>query len=580
MKKITFIFSLLTTILAYSQSLPINFESGVTTSNFIDFDGGIGTVIANPSPSGINTSATVGRIVRTGGAIWAGSKIALSANLDFTTLTKISMKVFTTAPIGTTVKFKLEGAGSPVESDALTTTSGAWETLEWIFAGTPNNLNEIVFMFDFGNVGNGAASSTFYLDDIQQIAGPPAPLPATLPINFEGNVVSSDFLNFGGAGATVIPNPQINAGNPSATVCEIIRNGGEIWAGCRITLTSNLNFSTQWHITMKVFTMAPVGTRLKLKLEGAPNEPTLDYLTTVSGAWETATWNFDGTSNDFNKISFLFDFGNVGNGSASSTFLMDDIQQIVGPPLPTPNPTTLPISFETSVISSDFSNFYGAQTTVITNPQANVDNPSTKVGRFLRSGGQSWAQSRIQLTDYLDFSSNAFISMKVYTEAPIGTLLKLKVESTTSGAANEKDAYTSVTGEWETYYFNFTGDPPVYNVITLMLGYGSVGDAGPNSTFLFDDIDQTFDPATASLTTDLKNEGIQFFPNPVKEKFTILSDELIQEVTIFDLVGNEIERIQHNSKTINLSVIDYPKGVYIAEVGIGSEIKRVKFAVE
>ncbi len=311
MKKITLIISILASFLGNAQSLPIDFESGVTTANFIDFDGAGATVMNNPMPVGINTSNTVARIIRNGGAVWAGSKIPLSANLDFSLLTKISMKVYTNAPAGTVVKFKLEGTGSPVEMDAFTTTSGVWETLEWVFAGTPNDLNEIVFMFDFGNVGDGSTSSTFYFDDIQQIPGPPAPIPATLPIDFEASVVSSDFLNFGGAGATVLSNTQINGINTSATVCEIIRNGGEIWSGVRLTLTSNIDFSTQWHITMKVFTVAPVGTRLKLKLEGAPNEPTLDYLTTVSGAWETATWNFDGTSNDFNKISFLFDFGNL-----------------------------------------------------------------------------------------------------------------------------------------------------------------------------------------------------------------------------------------------------------------------------
>ena len=74
----------------------------------------------------------------------------MSANLDFSVLSKITMKVYTTAPVGTIVKFKLEGTGTNTEIDAYTTTSGAWETLEWVFAGTPNDLNEIVFMFDFG----------------------------------------------------------------------------------------------------------------------------------------------------------------------------------------------------------------------------------------------------------------------------------------------------------------------------------------------------------------------------------------------------------------------------------------------
>jgi hypothetical protein len=50
--------------------------------------------------------------------------------------TKITMKVYTTAPIGTVVKFKLESSAGSLEVNALTTVSGPWETLEWIFAGT------------------------------------------------------------------------------------------------------------------------------------------------------------------------------------------------------------------------------------------------------------------------------------------------------------------------------------------------------------------------------------------------------------------------------------------------------------
>ena len=157
-------------ITVHSQSLPIDFETTIVTSDFIDFDGGTATVIDNPQSSGINTSSKVAQIVRSGGQVWGGSKIELNANLDFTTMNIISMKVYTSAPIGTTVKFKLEGSGSS-ERDVQTTVSNEWEVLNWDFTGTPSNFNSIVFMFDFGNVGDGSASSTFLLDDIEELFG-------------------------------------------------------------------------------------------------------------------------------------------------------------------------------------------------------------------------------------------------------------------------------------------------------------------------------------------------------------------------------------------------------------------------
>ena len=74
MKTFSTIIFLITAFVGFSQTLPEDFEMSITTSDFIDFDGGVATVLANPVPSGINTSATVGRIVRNGGQIWAGSK--------------------------------------------------------------------------------------------------------------------------------------------------------------------------------------------------------------------------------------------------------------------------------------------------------------------------------------------------------------------------------------------------------------------------------------------------------------------------------------------------------------------------
>jgi hypothetical protein len=61
----------------------------------------------------------------------------------------------------------------PSEVTATTTLANAWETLNWNFAGKPSNVyNKLVLMFDFGSQGNGSAGSTFYFDDISQIAAP------------------------------------------------------------------------------------------------------------------------------------------------------------------------------------------------------------------------------------------------------------------------------------------------------------------------------------------------------------------------------------------------------------------------
>lgn len=575
--------TLLTVHTAFSQSLPINFEGDVTTADFVDFDGGTGIVTSNPNPSGINTSSFVAQIVRDSGAIFAGSKIELTDNLDFSVLTKLSMKVYTTAPIGTTVKFKLEGSGPAVDVNATTTVSGAWETLEWIFVGTANNLNQIVFMFDFGNLGDGTATSTFYFDDVEQVVGPTPPVPMSLPIDFEGGQVDTDFLNYNGATASIIPNPQMDSNNMSNTVGQIVRSGGEYFAGSKVFLNNTIDLSTLWQISMKVYTTAPVGTRIKLELENASGTTNLDYLTTVSGAWETATWNFDGKVNDYDRIQFLFDFGNVGDGTATSIFLFDDIKQETGPQIPEPIATTLPIDFENSVVTTDFTDFFGAVASVIPNPQIDANNPSATVGQFVRSGGAGFMRSKLALTSFItNMSAFGRISMKVYTDAPVGTLLKFKLESNVEAFGKEQDVLTTVSGEWGTYTWDLSnGDNPIYNVLTLMLGYNGPNDASANATFLFDDISQVATTLSDSNAKVFNIDDINIYPNPANDYVTISSKtEIIKSITLFNMIGNQVKALYPNALEATMDVADLASGIYIAKVSTPLGFGSIKLVIE
>jgi len=142
-------------------ALPIDFETPITVG---DFDGAIGARVANPFQTGINTSAFVGQLTRPAGGPFAGSRITLSAPINFSVNSILSMKVYCTQPIGHPILVKFEG-GTPVEVSALTTKTGEWETLYFDFTGLVGGTNnQMLFMFNFGNVGNG---EVYYFDDIQ-----------------------------------------------------------------------------------------------------------------------------------------------------------------------------------------------------------------------------------------------------------------------------------------------------------------------------------------------------------------------------------------------------------------------------
>ena len=149
--------------------LPLDFQSTTLTYTFTGFGNASATVIDNPDASGINTSSKVGALTKASGAeVWAGSFIELAAPIDFSSLTKIKMKVWSPAA-GITVKMKLENlatASTNIERDATTTVANGWEELTYDFSGivNSNNYQRLVVFFDFGNTGTGA---NYYFDDVK-----------------------------------------------------------------------------------------------------------------------------------------------------------------------------------------------------------------------------------------------------------------------------------------------------------------------------------------------------------------------------------------------------------------------------
>ena len=295
MKKFGLVLILLIAIDSYGQSLPFDFESTPVTSDFVDFDGGVATVLANPDPGGINTSTMVARIVRNGGAVFAGSKLILASNLDFSVNGAISMKVYTTAPVGTTVKFKLEGAGS-TEVDVLTTMSGEWETMTWDFTGTPTNFNELVFMFDFGNIGDGSATSTFYFDDIQQFDPTGGLDQMDLPVTFESTEVFYELTSFEGNESVITQDPT----DINNTVGQITKpNTAGSSAGTTIGTPSGFATNIPLSLTdskMYVRVWSPdanIPVRLKVEDSSDPTHTVeTETNTTVAGDWEILEFDF------------------------------------------------------------------------------------------------------------------------------------------------------------------------------------------------------------------------------------------------------------------------------------------------
>ena len=147
-----------------------NFEDGVSLSTFSFGGASSGIIVANPDPSGENTTENVLEFNKSDGAeVWAGMGFTIDV-LEFNDQTSFQLKSYS-PEVGKVIKVKLETvqgnvAGLTHEVDVVTTVANEWETLVYDFSEAPDleYVSFIVF-YDFGNTAEG----TYRLDEIQLI---------------------------------------------------------------------------------------------------------------------------------------------------------------------------------------------------------------------------------------------------------------------------------------------------------------------------------------------------------------------------------------------------------------------------
>jgi len=316
-------------------TLPVDFESQTIDygSASTSFGGAFTSLIDNPDPSGINTSATVAQFFKEPGAeVYAGGILELGSPIDFTEFQSISIKSWSPAA-GLTVKLKLENGTDPnisAEIDAITTAVNTWEVLNFDFTGfTDQEYSKLVIFFDFGNPGTG---TTFYFDDIEQSDGIDDGDGIALPIDFELPAASYTFLGFEGADSTIEMNPDMSGENTSNTVMQTIKTQGSVfYAGTFVDVDTAVDFSQTGKIGVTTWSpKANIPVRLAIENQTTGGQIFVDVNTTVENTWETLVFDFEtliDPSFSYNRIVIFFEFipDLAGDGS---TYYFDDIELI------------------------------------------------------------------------------------------------------------------------------------------------------------------------------------------------------------------------------------------------------------
>ena len=319
-------------------ALPVTFDIAGINYEVIDFGGNNSVPAIDPT----NGANNVKKTTKTNGAeTWAGTTIGsgFTSNIPFTaTATQMSIKVYSPAA-GIRVRLKVEDRTNnarSVETEAMTQAANTWETLVFDFA-TPSDgtaalnltysYNMASVFFDFGTAGTG---KIFYWDDVRFLTTNVVPNYLVLPLDFQSTTFGYPFVDFGGATATVVNNPNPSGINTSTKVGKMIKGAPEVWAGSFIQLVNPINFSTLRTFKVKVYSPR-IGAKLLLKVENATNGGISferEAITTTANTWEELTFDFNAinTGNFYSKVVLIFDLGTAGNGSSNYTFYFDDIR--------------------------------------------------------------------------------------------------------------------------------------------------------------------------------------------------------------------------------------------------------------
>ena len=339
MKKIYLLLMFLAGIFtATSQNAPIDFEAGGNGADWTwtVFENDTNPpleIVANPDPSGINTSETVAKFTALQlGQPYAGVESMHGSDIGTFDLTAsnalVNIMVYKTKISDVGIKYVTPSGGAQMELKVANTVVNQWELItidfsDYIGLGETTGLDQIVIFPDF--IARDA-DDVIYFDNIS--FGPfESGENIELPVDFE---LDTDYglIGFEGAESAVVANPDTSGANTSETVVKSVKTeGSQFYAGTAMGLDAPIDFSESEIISIKTWSpKADIPVRLKLEAAGDVFVE-LDTNTTLENQWETLTWDFSGQTAgiDFTTVVVFFEFVPDLPGDGS-TYYYDDIE--------------------------------------------------------------------------------------------------------------------------------------------------------------------------------------------------------------------------------------------------------------
>lgn len=246
-----------------------------------------------------------------------------------------------------------------------------------------------------------------------------------------------------------------------------------------------------------------------------------------------------------------------------------------------------PIDFESADSGANwtwtvFENDTNPPLEIIANPDPTGINTSATVAKFtaLQTGMPFAGVESMHGADIGTFtltSDNAFVTIKVWKS--VISDVGIKFATLPGASTGEIKIPNTLVEEWEELTFDFTGvlDDPSSTDIDQIIIFPDFIARSSDQVILFDDI--SFSDGVLGVV-DNKELSFKMYPNPVKDFWNIESNDVIQTVKLYNIVGQLIfsENINHNKSQLDFS--SFRTGIYLAEIKTLLGEKKLKIVIE
>lgn len=201
---------------------------------------------------------------------------------------------------------------------------------------------------------------------------------------------------------------------------------------------------------------------------------------------------------------------------------------------------------------------------VLDNPVTTGINASAKCGRYnVNTNGQPWAGLwSASIGEFTLTASNCLVHVMVHKT--VISPMTLKFENDDASVNGEVQHSNTKTGEWELMTFDFT--PHIGKTVTKIVLFPDFPAArnGVGSTNLFDNI--SFNSNVVDGLAQSSKEGVSLYPNPVTGPLTIRSAETMTQISVSNLLGQNLLQAVVGSTETELDLRELPAGNYLVTI--------------